>query len=397
MISKLNYFRRVLVSYLTKGSKINMNQPETSLKHNILLAPLDWGLGHATRCIPIIKTLLSKGAGVILAAEGKTRILLENEFPGLPFIHLEGYQVNYSDNKWTLPFVLASQIPKIISAIQNEQEWLYEMVEKHNIDGVISDNRYGLYHHEIPCIFITHQLLIKTGLGSIGDLLLQEQNYSYINNFTQCWVPDNLSSPHFAGKLSHPEKLPEIPLKYIGLLSRFTASALKDESHILIILSGPEPQRTKLEEILLDQLQKHQGPVVLVRGLPGENSVPDVPENVSIFNHLSATVLSEKINQSSYIISRCGYSTVMDLAVLKKKSILIPTPGQTEQEYLAEELQKNNFALCVEQQKFKLKNILELAASFNYRLEDLEGKSNLEDAVIEFLNLVEEKKQLRII
>ena len=152
MISKLNYFRRVLVSYLIKGTKINMDQPETSLKPNILIAPLDWGLGHATRCIPIINSLLSQGAGVILAGEGKTRTLLENEFPALPFINLEGYQVSYSDNKWTLPFVLASQIPKIISAIQNEQEWLYEIVGKNQIDGIISDNRYGLYHHEIPCI-----------------------------------------------------------------------------------------------------------------------------------------------------------------------------------------------------------------------------------------------------
>ena len=191
MISKLNYFRRVLVSYLIKGPKINMNQPGTSLKSNILIAPLDWGLGHATRIIPIIKTLLEQDAGVILAGEGKTRILLEKEFPQLPFIQLEGYNVTYSDNKWSLPFVLASQIPKIISAIQNEQEWLYETVEKYNIGGIISDNRYGLYHHEIPCIFITHQLLIKTGWGSLSDLLLQEQNYGYINRYTECWVPDD--------------------------------------------------------------------------------------------------------------------------------------------------------------------------------------------------------------
>ncbi|MGZ8536739.1 MAG: glycosyltransferase [Flavisolibacter sp.] len=370
-----------------------MNQPVTSVKPNILIAPLDWGLGHATRCIPIINSLLSKGAGVILAGEGKTRNLLEKEFPELPFIHLEGYNITYSDNKWTLPFVLASQIPKIISAIQNEQEWLYEITAKYKIDGIISDNRYGLYHHEIPCIFITHQLLIKTGWGSITDLLLQEQNYGYVNKFTECWVPDNLNPPNYAGELSHPKNLPEIPLKYIGPLSRFNDSSTQNEIHILIILSGPEPQRTKLEEMLLDQLQNYKGAIVFIRGLPGEDSKLDVPAHISVFNHLPAQILEEKINQASYVISRCGYSTVMDLSVLKKKSILIPTPGQTEQEYLAEELLKNNFALCVEQQKFKLKNILELAHSFNYRLDHLKGESNLDEAIMEFLNQVDQKKK----
>ena len=392
MISKLNYFRRVLVSYLIKGPKINMNQPGTSLKSNILIAPLDWGLGHATRIIPIIKTLLEQDAGVILAGEGKTRILLEKEFPQLPFIQLEGYNVTYSDNKWSLPFVLASQIPKIISAIQNEQEWLYETVEKYNIGGIISDNRYGLYHHEIPCIFITHQLLIKTGWGSLSDLLLQEQNYGYINRYTECWVPDHLNLPGFAGELSHPKNLPEIPLKYIGPLSRFTQVSLQNEKHILIILSGPEPQRTKLEEILIAQLQDHKGPVVLIRGLPGNDSKIDVPENVSVFNHLPAHMLLEKLNEASFVISRCGYSTIMDLAVLKKKSILIPTPGQTEQEYLAVELMKNNFAFCIGQEKFRLKNVLELAQSFNYKMDHFECESKLDNAVMEFLKMIEEKK-----
>ena len=174
-------------------------------------------------------------------------------------------------------------------------------------------------------------------------------------------------------------------------MSRFTHSTVQDERHILIILSGPEPQRTKLEQILLEQLQNHKGPVVFIRGLPGEETNIDVPENVTVFDHLPARMLSEKINQASFVISRCGYSTVMDLAVLEKKSILIPTPGQTEQEYLAEELQKNNFALCVEQQKFKLKNILELAHSFNYRLGHLKGESKLDEAIMEFLKLAEER------
>ena len=393
MISKLNYFRRVLVSDLTKGLKINMDQPKISLKSNILVAPLDWGLGHTTRCIPVIRSLLKQGAGVILAGEGKAQILLEKEFPDLPFIGLKGYNVNYSDNKWSLPFVLASQVPKILSAIQYENKWLQEQAQIHNIDGIISDNRYGLYHSNIPSVFITHQLLIKTGLGSLADLLMQEQNYSYIDRFTECWVPDNLNEPNLAGELSHPKHLPRNSLKYVGPLSRFDSPQNESAKHVLILLSGPEPQRTKLEQIFLEQLQKHEGPVVMVRGLPGDNTSIDVPANVSVFDHLPAESLQEKFKDASFVIGRCGYSTLMDLTYLKKKSILIPTPGQTEQEYLARHLQKSNFAFCVEQEKFKLKNVLELASRFNYKFPEFVIEDQLDHAVSEFLSAVAAKKK----
>lgn len=361
-----------------------MNEAKTSSKPKILVVPLDWGLGHATRCIPIIHTLLSQGCTVLLAGEGKAKNLLQNEFPDLVFLSLQGYRARYARKKWMLPFIMAAQIPKILFSIKKENRWLQAIVEKYSIDAVISDNRFGLYHPAIPSVFITHQLSIKTGLGRLADQWLQKLNYRFIHRFSECWVPDAEGKNNLAGSLSHPEKSPSLPVKYTGPLSRFAQSADENAKHILLLLSGPEPQRTILENLLLQQLKKHSVPVVLIRGLPGSNEKIKAPSHVVVYNHLAAGALQQKISEASFIISRCGYSTVMDLAALQKKSILIPTPGQTEQEYLATHLMKMNFALCIEQKKFDLSNALELASVFNYQLQNLSSENSLKGIIADF-------------
>lgn len=362
-----------------------MGSPSTILKPNILIAPLDWGLGHATRCIPIIQALLHKNCRVLIACEGKIKGLLLKEFPQLQFIELKGYRIQYSKNRLTLPFQIGRQIPKILSTIQYENKRLQQIVKEQNLHGIISDNRYGFYHKEIPSVFITHQLRIKTPFGKLIDDYFQRLNYQYINRFSQCWVPDNETQKNLAGELSHPQKTPSVPLKFIGPLSRFQKTGLRKEKEVLILLSGPEPQRTILENLLIQQLSHFEGLVNLVRGLPGETSQLKLSPNISVYNHLPAEELNEKMNEASVVISRCGYSTVMDLAALGKKSILIPTAGQTEQEYLAKHLMKNNLALCIEQQKFKLRNALQLAAHFNYQIENFSSENNLDTVIDNFL------------
>lgn len=363
-----------------------MDQPASSFKPNILIAPLDWGLGHATRCIPIIRTFIQKKCNVLIAAEGKIKILLQKEFPQLVFIDFKGYRIHYSKNGLLLPLQIGKQIPKIFSTIQYENERLKEIVKEYSVHGIISDNRYGFYHQTIPSIFITHQLRIKTPIGSFVDDFLQKINYKYINRFSECWIPDNEDENNLAGELSHPAKKPIVPIKYIGALSRFEKQGSVVEKHLLIILSGPEPQRTIFENLLKEQLKDYKAPVVFVRGLPGEKNQLQLSPNVSVYNHLSAEELNQKINDASIVISRCGYSTVMDLAKLKKKSILIPTPGQTEQEYVARHLMKSNFALCIEQKKFRLKNAVDLSSRFNYCNKQFFVEDNFEDAINSFLN-----------
>jgi len=341
-----------------------MDQPVASSK--VLIAPLDWGLGHATRCVPIIRELIAQNCTVVVAASGKVKALLELEFPHLIFLDLPGYEIEYASSAWELPLKIVAQIPKLLAAIKSEEAWLKKIVDEEKIDVVISDNRYGLHHSGIKTVFITHQLLIKAPIKLAEDFL-QEINYKYIDQFDECWVPDAEGETNLAGILSHPLNKPKVPLLYIGPLSRFRIEAAIDGDYLLIILSGPEPQRTLLEEILINDLKEYKKRVIIVRGLPQNPTQLNVADNVTVFDHLAAAELEQKIKGASFVISRCGYSTVMDLAALKKRSILVPTPGQTEQEYLAKHLMQMNFAFCVEQKKFRLTKVLELAAAFQYQ------------------------------
>jgi UDP:flavonoid glycosyltransferase YjiC (YdhE family) len=341
---------------------------QSSSSPNVLVAPLDWGLGHATRCVPVIRELLHQRCRVILAASGKGKAVLQQEFPSLPFLDLPGYEIEYAATGWGLAIKIVAQIPKLLSAINDEQAWLQKVVKDEGIDAVISDNRFGLHHPDVRTVFITHQLCIQTPFGW-GKELLQELNYNYINKFNECWVPDAEGESNLAGELSHPEVKPAIPLQYTGLLSRFEKKHLKTEKkYLLILLSGPEPQRTMLEEKITAELKDYTKPFVLVRGLPATTEALTLKENGIVYNHLPAEELEQVIAGASFVIGRCGYSTVMDLAAMQKRSILIPTPGQTEQEYLARHLMQKNLVFFVEQKKFKLKNALSLAENFPYQL-----------------------------
>jgi predicted glycosyltransferase len=361
-------------------------------RFRILVAPLDWGLGHATRCIPIIRELLANNCDVWLAGEGIQEALLRLEFPDLPFLSLAGYRIEYSKSKMGLPGKMILQIPKIISAIRKEHRWLKRMVAAHDFDVVISDNRFGLYHSKIPTVFITHQLSIKNESWKWTEKVLRRWNYNYINRFCECWVPDAPGKLNLAGELSHPAVKPNLPVKYIGLLSRFEKNVAsspfirnKDKDHLLLILSGPEPQRSILEDKIIDEISHYNGTATVVRGLPASLSIVPSTGMIRFYNHLSAKELNEEMEKADWVIGRCGYSTVMDLVKLQKKSILVPTPGQTEQEYLAKYLEQKRIAMYVDQSNFSIGAILSNANSFDYQIPDLHSSDHLKQAVRDFL------------
>ena len=332
----------------------------------LLVAPLDWGLGHATRCVPVIKDLLNNGSEVWLAGEGAQEKLLREEFPSLHFLPLKGYRVKYG--KAGLTGKLLLQVPSILQSIKVENRWLKEQVNQYGFDAVISDNRYGLYHKDIFSVFITHQLCIKSSLGRWSEKILNRWNYKFIDHFDECWVPDEQGKNNLAGELSHPERLPGIPVKYMGSLSRFVRNDIGEiKDHLLIILSGPEPHRTILENSIIDQVVKYNGTATIVRGLPAEKNIIPSTNTIHFYNHLSTAALNNEAMKAEFIISRSGYSTVMDIAAVQKKSILIPTPGQTEQEYLADHLMKKQFAFCIKQNDLSLSKNIQAARSFEYR------------------------------
>lgn len=342
------------------GGNFNILSP----KPRVLVAPLEWGLGHATRCIPIITELIALNCEVLIGAEGAAKVLLENEFPQLTFLQLKGYRMQYSRNRFWLRVKILLQFPKIISSIYKEHRWLKKTIKENAIDAVISDNRFGLYHATVPCIYITHQLTIKTG-ARFTQWLAQKIHYHFINRYTQCWVPDMPGETNLAGLLSHPKHLPKTPVQYIGALSRFEKITADKKYDLAIIISGPEPQRTVFEDLLADQLAGYEGKVLFVRGLPGNSTIKRSDNlNIEFQNHLNAIELNKAIQQTGMIISRSGYTTVMDLVKIQKNAMLIPTPGQTEQEYLAKVLMKNKIFYCVEQDGFQLNEALGDANSF---------------------------------
>jgi hypothetical protein len=351
---------------LTNGDKINTRTP-TNL--HILIAPLDWGLGHATRCIPIIKLLIERGNTVIIAAAGKQADLLRQEFPNLELLPLWGYRLSYSTFRNLTGWKIFFQIPKILISIKRENRWLDTLLKKKRVDLVISDCRFGLYTKKVRTVFITHQLTIKSPIGRWTQKFLRKLNYNFINRFNECWVPDFEGTQNLAGELSHPPSLPQTPVKYIGGLSRFdtgvqpTGSNLYD---VLIILSGPEPQRSIWEKKLLNDLRNYKGKAALVRGLPGERLNISVP-GVDVHNHLTADQLCSMALRSQLIISRPGYTTVMDVVKLRIRSVFVPTPGQSEQEYLGEYLMKQGLCVCVDQTQFSLEDALQKASLFSYK------------------------------
>jgi hypothetical protein len=310
---------------------------------------------------------------VIVAASGVQRALLQEEFASLTFVDLPGYRIKYGKNRAITIFRLIASIPKILIRIKRERAWLRGFAASEELDLVISDNRFGLAVPGVYCVFITHQLLIRTPFGRLADVFLQRMNYRLIRRFSRCWVPDIQGPESLAGALSNPATMPPVSCRYVGVLSRMeggtssadVGAAPRKEgvpADVLVLLSGPEPQRTMLEKRVLRETEGMKGMrMILVRGLPGGGQPVKAGPEVEVHDHLPAAALERVMAGAELIIARSGYSTVMDLARMRKRAILIPTPGQTEQEYLGRYLAEKGWTRCMHQRDFSLGAALALA------------------------------------
>ncbi|WP_088324532.1 glycosyltransferase [Polaribacter tangerinus] len=303
----------------------------------IIVAPLNWGLGHATRCVPIIKSLILQGFTPVLASDGNALLFLQNEFPNLEILTLPSYSIKYGKNiKWNLVL----QSPKILNAIKKERKVINSYVNNNTaVVGIISDNRFGTYHKNIPSVYITHQLKVLAGFATYFASKVHE---FFLAKFDVCWVPDTLEST-FSGKLSISKKTP-IPTYYIGLLSRFTKKEVEKNIDVLILLSGPEPNRTFIEKKLVDIFKNDTRNIVFVLGKVSNTQEKWTKNNQIFYNFLTSKELELIVNSAKIVLCRSGYSSIMDLAILQKKAFFIPTKNQPEQEYLAAFLAKSQKA-----------------------------------------------------
>ena len=332
----------------------------------ILIAPLDWGLGHTSRCTPLIRHLQDSGHKVVFAGCPWQIDFIYKIFPVIETIHLEGYNVSYARSAHGfMPFIML-QVPKILSTIRSEHQWLINLCKDQHFDAIISDNRYGLYHPRIPSAIMTHQLHVLTG-NKLSDNIFARLHYKMLQHFTKCMVVDVPGNPNLSGQLAHPKSIPH-NAEYIGLLSQFEkANETKATQHLLILLSGPEPQRSILSGILWQQVQDYKGNIVFVEGSNDATTPSSIPAHIQYHKRIAQNILQPIIEQASLVICRSGYSSLMDLIALNKKAIIIPTPGQTEQEYLAKHLHSEGVFYAASQKNFNLSAALQNAATFPFK------------------------------
>lgn len=324
----------------------------------ILVAPLDWGLGHATRCMPVINMLRRYGAEVIIGGEGRSLLLLKAAYPDLEFVDLPPYNITYSHNSLMVWKTLVDT-PRLLGVFKEEHEVLHELVDKHSLHAVLSDNRYGLWTDKVPSVFMCHQLaVIMPAILSWTRRNVYRLHLKYISKYKYLWIPDHQGGQSLSGELTNKYPLPEYA-RFIGPLSRFDTIESHGEKSIdnlvLVLLSGPEPQRSLLENQIIQQAEKDKGrKYIIVRGVTDERSSDDIGDHISRYNFLDGQELLTFLQQAEVVVARSGYSTIMDLSILGKKALFIPTPGQTEQEYLAATLSGKGYVATQSQNSIDL-------------------------------------------
>jgi len=313
----------------------------------VLICPLNWGLGHATRCVPIIRELIKNNNNVVIATDGYPLILLRQEFPKLQFIELSSYPIQYSKTKSQV-FAIVKSIPTILYGIYKEHKWLDKILKTKHFDTVISDNRFGLFSKHVHSVYITHQLMIKMPVScKFLEPIAWLIHRKFIHKYDKCLIPDYENAENLSGDLSHKYKLPTNSV-FIGNLSRF--EKIKPDMDVkrfsvVVIVSGPEPQRSIFETEMIEKYRHTPTETLLISGKPSQEQTQTKVGFITIINHVSNEQFAAHLIKAEKIISRSGYSTIMDLHTLNclHKAEFHPTPGQTEQEYLAKYSNKKGF------------------------------------------------------
>lgn len=308
----------------------------------ILVAPLNWGLGHASRCIPMIHRFLDEGHQVMIGGDGESLTLLRRHFPQLPVLPLAPLRLRYSSGKRQVTAMLCA-IPKLIKNALQDHYILKNCLRTTHIDKVVSDNRFGLYSRRTECVYITHQVHIRLPRPwRWAERLASAVHARVYKRYSELWIPDYEDiDQSLAGELSHPAPQ-DMPHRYIGPLSRFSLPVMPEATglapSVVALLSGLEPQRTLLEKEIVARYADSDEQVLIIQGLVGKPQTRICHRNITLLPHINDRQLVDVLQQAKTIIARSGYSTIMDLHALgiQQKAEWIPTPGQPEQGYLAQ-------------------------------------------------------------
>lgn len=336
-------------------------------RKNILVCPLDWGIGHASRCVPIIKLLSERGLNVILGASGRPAAFLRSEFPMLEFIPVEGYNIRYPIHG-SMAIQMMKQFPSLQKSIKKEHKLLDTLIDKYEINAVLSDNRFGMWSEKVHSIYMTHQVMIKAPQYlSFTESILYAMHRRYISKYDECWIPDIEENNGLSGDLAHKKKA-GIPSYFIGPQSRFkeSASTVHEKKYeLMFIISGPEPQRSVFENMVLEQLSRSKHTALVVLGKPELKEPSRLEGNIEIHAHMNTEEMQRAMLSSDLIVCRPGYTSIMDLSALGRPAAFVSTPGQTEQQYLTLFHLHQGHYYSVSQKDFNITGLI--AASKDYR------------------------------
>ena len=359
----------------------------------VLVAPLDWGLGHATRCVPVVREFLRAGAEVELAVVKANANFFREVFPDLRQRLAPSYNIVYPKHGYNMALWLLKNSVHLNAVMRYEHHFAEEMVKRHGYDVLFSDNRFAFYSKNALSIYMTHQRRIAfprafAAFERIGVMW----HANIMRKFDEVWVPDLEIYPGYAGSLSHSGATPgDKPMRFVGTLSRFSemgnvGNALGNASapvglerevdlmsmsefmahsanvewdaapevrpqgmraayKVVAVVSGVEPARTQFEQQLREALQQIPGQHMMILGKPSAEQKTWTEGNIEFHTHLATNDFAEAVKRADFVVSRGGYSTVMDMAELGAKCIFVPTPGQFEQIVLAHDLSKAGYAV----------------------------------------------------
>lgn len=346
---------------------------EINGNERVLVCPLGWGLGHTSRSVLLIKILIEKGCTVLVAADQISIAFLKSRFPELTYIPFPSFSVKFSRGANQL-LSLTRIAFRLFARTITEKNEIEKLISHYKIDLVISDNRYGLYTQKVPTVLITHQLSIRFPhpfkfLKPAGEMYVR----IYAQRFTECWIPDSSSGFSLSGALTQPSKLPG-NVKRVGLMSRFYGMTINEKDNmwdLLAIVSGPPPHRDIFEQEVEKLAQRLNLKTIILQGLPQFNGRTIENGCVTLVANMPDVEIVETISKSKYLLCRGGYCTIADLIALNRSAILIPTPGQTEQEYLVDYLKPKDIFRFFRQSEIKNINMNDFKAT--------EGQLNIVD------------------
>ncbi|MBN1573094.1 MAG: hypothetical protein JW984_07860 [Deltaproteobacteria bacterium] len=330
----------------------------------ILLSPLSWGLGHATRDMPIINLLIESGHEVGVAATGVAYTLLKREYPDLKFYRVEDYPSPYTRRGFSVARLLAL-FPLMYRNIIREHRAIDQIVKENGYDLVISDNRFGAFAKDVPSLFISHQIRFSTpgGFEAI-EKATEAFNEFFHRNFDRVIIPDNPPGElSLSGKLGHAKRPGTIERAYYaGILSNIRKIDVDEDIDYLISISGPKETKRELQKVIMDQIDSLDGKKVLLMGDPESYYEEHLNGGVVVKSHASRIEMEKLLNRAKCVITRSGYTTIIELAELGgKKALLIPTPGQTEQEYLSRYYSEMGWFHSVDQRDLDLERDIAVA------------------------------------